>query len=104
MLKTLGDIGFDGAAMGALVFMFTYSITSPWWRKAPGRYLWVFGSVVTLIFLLAVIVRHFGQLPGLLWIRAFAYLSLASVIWGAVVALVRVQVLRHRATRMDQNV
>lgn len=97
MLTLLGDIGFVGAAAGAVAFLVTYTVSTPWWRKPPGRFLWLFGAIVTVILVLATIVKFFGTLPGLPILRAVLYLALAAAIWGAVIALIRVQILKRRA-------
>lgn len=92
MIDTLGDIGFVGAALGAVAFVITYSFFSPWWRHPAGRYIWMFSAVITVIMVLASVSMMFGPFPLLNYLRGFLFAALAAVIWGAEIALIRIQV------------
>lgn len=99
LTKDIGDIGWIAAAFGSLSFMAVYTIAAPWWRNPVSRYLWMFGAVVAGIFILSLTRFFLGSLPGLPQIRAVSYVSLAIVIWSAVIGLVRIQILRKRGAR-----
>lgn len=95
----LGDVGFIACALGALSFVITYSVVAPWWRTVAGRNVWAFAASSTFILLLGAYRLAFGETPAWDYVRLLAYGLLALSIWSAEVALVRVQILRHRATR-----
>lgn len=98
-MHTVGNIAFVGMVVGAVTFMAIYSTTSRWWRNAPGRYVWTFGAVMVTTLVLAAIRLVYGSLPYPEFIRAIINIAFTGLIWGAVVALIRVQILRRRATK-----
>ena len=105
LIDRIGNLGFISCGLGIVSFVVIYSAVSPWWRSVTGRLVWIVAASAALIMLLASYYLAFGPLPFWGYIRAFAYHLFSLAIWAAVVALVRVQILRRRATSNDdQNV
>jgi|SRR3954464_10787173 uncharacterized membrane protein YagU involved in acid resistance len=93
----VGTWGFIASAAGAVAFVLTYSLVAPWWRTPAGRYVWAFSVSVTFLISLASYRLAFGRPPFWDQLRAAGYVLLATVIWTAEIALIRVQVLRLKA-------
>jgi len=101
MLMLVGDIGFILTALGFVTFAAVYSSIAPWWRTVTGRIMWGMAMSAAVIIALASYRLVFGPQAWLVWVRPFAYFSLAGVVWSAVIALVRVQMLRRRAIKAN---
>lgn len=99
MITEIGDMGFIASALGTVMFSLTYSVIAPWWRTVAGRIIWTFATTVSLIMILATMRFIWGPMSWLYYVRPVAYFALASSIWGAVIALIRVQLFRNRAKK-----
>jgi drug/metabolite transporter (DMT)-like permease len=99
----LGTAGFIACILGAVSFVVAYTVTAPWWRTVTGRIVWCFAAVCMSILLLAGYRTLFTPPPWWGYVRVTAYMLLAASIWTAVVALVRVQLLRRKATKANKD-
>lgn len=86
--------GFWILGFGVISFTLIYSFAAPWWKTLHGRVLWTFAVSMSFLMFIGMASLIFGTQDWMIWFTAFGYLVLGATVWGIVVALVRVQILK----------
>lgn len=89
-------IGFFAAVAGANIFILTYGILAPWYKKPFGRHLFAFMAVLAVV-LDHNMLRYFQpDYPGVRVMTFILTWAICGVIWWRFAILVNVQVRRGR--------
>lgn len=84
-------------ALGALVFVIVYAVTTRWWSSAMGKHVMTFMAAILVVTMLAVISIFFGvNWPHRAAIRTGAWGSIAACLWWRVIILFQAQRLSRR--------
>jgi hypothetical protein len=86
----LGDLILIAAAVGGIVFAFSYATFFAWRRTPAGRALMYFVVSLDVVFINNAVARFAGaDYPFREWVRLFVYIGVAFTIWRLVWVLWR---------------
>lgn len=101
----LGDIGFYGATVAALLFSVLYMVFAPWWKTTAGRNIMAVMGSMALAFGYFTWVIWIGHVPvGFQPIRALLFIAIALSIGWRTVIFIRNHIIRSlRAGEEREN-